>query len=265
MTEYLSLSFPEAMARAKATFVQVFFVNESAIRSAAHRGRTRGAVGDTPVVKDGGGRFDMNLISAASPRGDLRFSVIGETMDSARFIAFLKLLHRDAGGPILVVVDNAKHHHSKKTRCFIEAQGGKIELVYLPPHSPELNPNEQLWGHVRCEIGKRAILNKATLERVVLRVMRSLQTQMNLVRSFFQFRDTRYIHEDITCDAGNNTANRQAKCARTRPARFKLLARSILSLDFTAQRKNRTEKCRFAAISSSARRAEFGSHPRPCA
>ena len=127
--EYLNVTFPQAMARAKARDARVFFVDESAIRSDAHRGTTWGAVGETPVVQDSGGRFGINLISAISPRGDLRFGVIGETMDSGRFIAFLKQLHRDAGGAILVVVNNAKCHHSKETRRFIEAQPGQAELV----------------------------------------------------------------------------------------------------------------------------------------
>jgi transposase len=170
VAEYLNATFPEAMAKAKALDTRVFCVDESAIRSDAHRG----SVGETPVVRDSGGRFGMNLISAVSPRGDLRFSVIGETMDSARFIAFLKQPHRDAGGPILVVVDNAKYHHSRETRRFVEQQEGQIQLVYLPPYSPELNPDEQVWNHAKREIGKRTILNKTTLERVVLGVMRSL-------------------------------------------------------------------------------------------
>lgn len=140
VTEYLNVTFPEAMTKAKALDARVFFVDEAAIRSDAHRGTTWGSVGATPVVRDNGGRFSMNLISAVSPRGDLRFSVVGETMDSARFIAFLKQLHRDAGGPILVVVDNAKYHHSRETRRFVEQQEGQIQLVYLPPYSPRTEP-----------------------------------------------------------------------------------------------------------------------------
>jgi len=197
VAKYLNVTFPEAMAKARALNAQVFFVDESAIRSDAHRGTTWGAAGETPVVRDSGGRFGMNLISAVSPRGDLRFSVIGETMDSARFIAFLKQLHRDAGGAILVVVDNAKYHHSRETRRFVEEQEGQIQLVYLPPYSPELNPDEQVWNHAKREIGKRAILNKATLERVVLGVMRSLQKKKDLVRSFFQLPGTRYVLETM--------------------------------------------------------------------
>lgn len=197
VTEYLNATFPEAMAKAKAMGARVYFVDESAIRSDAHRGTTWGPVGETPVVRDSGGRFGMNLISAVSPRGELRFSVIGETMDSARFITFLKQLHRDTGGAILVVVDNARYHHSKETRSFIEAQEGQIELVYLPPYSPELNPDEQVWNHAKREIAKRSILNKATLETVVLRVMRSLQKKKDLIRTFFRLPDTTYILKGI--------------------------------------------------------------------
>ena len=48
-------------------------------------------------MQDSGGRFGMKLIRAVSPRGDLRFSVLGEAMDSVQSIAFLKQLHRDTG------------------------------------------------------------------------------------------------------------------------------------------------------------------------
>jgi len=36
-------------------------------------------------------------------------------MDSARSIAFLKKLQKDAGKPILVIADNTTYHHSKET------------------------------------------------------------------------------------------------------------------------------------------------------
>ena len=96
------------------------------------------------MAKDSGGPFGMNLITVVSPRRGLRLSLIGETMDSARFIAVLEQLHRDAGGAILAVADNVKYHHRKETQRFTEAQGGQIEMVYLPPYSPELNPHEQV-------------------------------------------------------------------------------------------------------------------------
>ncbi|MGM0672981.1 MAG: hypothetical protein ACQETY_12925 [Pseudomonadota bacterium] len=54
-----------------------------------------------------------------------------------------------------------------------------------------------MWNHAKREIGKRTILNKTRLERVVLGVMRSLQKKKDLVRSFFQLSGTRYILETM--------------------------------------------------------------------
>ncbi|HEB94464.1 MAG TPA: IS630 family transposase [Gammaproteobacteria bacterium] len=94
------------------------------------------------------------MISAVSPRGDMRFSFIQDRMNSKRFIEFLKKLHKDAGQPILVVVDNAKYHHSKETQKFVEQQNGEVLLVFLPAYSPELNPDEQVWNHAKRQLGQ---------------------------------------------------------------------------------------------------------------
>jgi hypothetical protein len=67
---YLTESFPEAVAQAKAMGATIFFVDEALVRSDAHRGFSWGKVGETPVVRDSGGHFTLNVISAASPRGE---------------------------------------------------------------------------------------------------------------------------------------------------------------------------------------------------
>jgi transposase len=67
-------------------------------------------------------------------------------MNSKRFITFLKQLQGDAGKPIIMVVDNAKYHHSKETQSFINERKksgkGEIIMAFLPAYSPELNPDE---------------------------------------------------------------------------------------------------------------------------
>jgi len=139
---YLLETFPEAATWTRATGADIYFVDEASVRSDAHRGTTWGKIGETPVVKNSGGRFSLNVISAVSPRGDMRFGFIGERMNSARFIDFLKKLHRDAEKPILVIADNARYHHSKETQRFLDQHDGNIRLAFLPAYSPELNPDE---------------------------------------------------------------------------------------------------------------------------
>lgn len=189
---YLDKTYPEAVAQAKAHQARLYFVDEAAFRSDAHRGTTWGPRGQTPVIKDSGGRFGFKLISAVSARGDLHFDVIEGSMDAEKFINFLRKLRQDAGCPIFVIADNARYHHSKKVQTFLETQVGQIMMAFLPAYSPELNPDEQVWNHAKAEVGKHPIKSKLEMEAVILSVMRSIQQKVELVKSFFQLPDTLY-------------------------------------------------------------------------
>lgn len=194
---YLLETFPEAVNWARTTGADIYSVDEASVRSDAHRGTTWGKVGETPVVKNSGGRFSLNVISAVTPRGDMRFGFIGDRMNSARFIVFLKKLHKDAAKPILVIADNARYHHSKETQRFLDQQDGNIRLAFLPAYSPELNPDEQVWNHAKARLGKRSIFNKHDMQRPLTSILRSIQKQASLIRSFFRMPDTSYILEAL--------------------------------------------------------------------
>jgi hypothetical protein len=84
----------------------------------------------------------------------LPFRVIAEILDSARFIALLKRLRRDAGGAIMAFVDNARHYNGAETRRFFEQQEGQIRWVYLLSYSSETNLNERVCGHGKRESGQ---------------------------------------------------------------------------------------------------------------
>lgn len=52
---------------------------------------------------------------------------------------------------IIMVVDNVRFHHAKLLKKWLLKQL-KIEVVYLPPYSPELNPIERAWWYMRKKI-----------------------------------------------------------------------------------------------------------------
>jgi transposase len=62
---------------------------------------------------------------------------------------------------IIVVVDNVRFHHSIKLKEWLVTRP-KLELVYLPPYSPELNPIERAWWYMRKRITHNRYLH--TLE-----------------------------------------------------------------------------------------------------
>lgn len=192
---YLDTTYPEAVAKAKAHRARIYFLDEAAFRSDAHRGSTWGKRGETPVVKDSGGRFGFKLISAVAARGDMHFEVIDGSMDAEKFIGFLRKLRQDAGCPIFVIADNARYHHSKKVQAFLETQVGQIMMAFLPAYAPELNPDEQVWNHAKAEVGKYPIKSKLEMETLILSAMLSIQQKIELVKSFFQLPDTLYAEK----------------------------------------------------------------------
>jgi len=65
-------------------------------------------------------------------------------------------------------------------------------MAFLPPYSPELNPDEQVWNHAKAEVGKRSIRSKHEMETVILAAMQGIQQKTERVKSFFRLPNTLY-------------------------------------------------------------------------
>ncbi len=52
---------------------------------------------------------------------------------------------------IIMVLDNVRYHHAKALKSWL-SRHPKIDLVYLPPYSPNLNPVERMWWYMRKRI-----------------------------------------------------------------------------------------------------------------
>lgn len=52
---------------------------------------------------------------------------------------------------IIVYADNVRFHHAKLLQAFLKAHP-KLEIRYLPPYSPDLNPVERVWWYMRKSI-----------------------------------------------------------------------------------------------------------------
>ena len=69
-----------------------------------------------------------------------------EHYDATSFLEFLVfVLEYYPVGKIVMILDNARIHHAKLIQPFLEENKGRLELVFLPPYSPNLNLIEGLW------------------------------------------------------------------------------------------------------------------------
>ena len=173
---------------------QIFFADEAGVRSQSHAGTTWALQGQTPVVPATGKRFGLNLVSAVSPRGVLRFMVVDGRMTAVRFIEFLKRLLHNQTCPIYLIVDQHSTHRARAVQDFVQSTNGRLRLFFLPPYSPELNPDELVWNHLKTHgVRKRLLQTPAELRRYVLSHLRSLQRTPTRLRGFFQKPSLRYI------------------------------------------------------------------------
>jgi transposase len=84
-------------------------------------------------------------------------------------------------------------HRAKKTRAFVATLGGKLKPFFLPPYSPDRNPDELVWKHLKADtVGRMVATNKADFKGNVVSSMRKLQNNPEKIRSFFQKPSLKY-------------------------------------------------------------------------
>jgi hypothetical protein len=148
--QWLKKEYPHIKVLAQREKAEIYFGDAAHIRSDHHGGRTWGKKGETPVVQPTGARYGMSLISAVTARSHLRFMIKEKSGVNANvFIEFLKRLMVGATRPIFLIIDRGPAHRAKKTKAFVETLGGKLRLFFLPLYSPDRNPDELVWKHLK--------------------------------------------------------------------------------------------------------------------
>ena len=123
--------------------------DEATIRLTAVLAKTWAPCGQTPVQQVTGNRASIAVMSAISHKGHLIFKLHEKRIASDEIIQFLQqLLIHHKRRHLVVIMDQAPPHMSKKTKGFIENQK-RLHIFHLPPYSPDWNPDEQVWNHLK--------------------------------------------------------------------------------------------------------------------
>jgi transposase len=187
--------YPRIRALADQQGATILFGDEAGVRSDFHAGTTWAPVGQTPVVTGTGNRVSLNMISAVSPRGQLYFKFLDGPGNSQAFIGFLRDLLHDIDGKIFLIVDGHSAHLSKATKKFVADTGGRLSLFFLPPYSPELNPDEWVWKNIKHDnVGRLASRTKQEMRDGIDRAVRRLRETPSIILGFFRDPDLAYIN-----------------------------------------------------------------------
>jgi len=153
--------------------------------------RTWAPRGETPVL-DCWDRHDrLSVISALSlspqrRRLGLYFDIVDHNIATDDFVQFVEQLVIRIGRPIVLVLDRWPVHRSGARK--IQARfGRRVQVEWLPPYAPELNPTEQVWNHTKyADLANFIPDDVLELGRAVAGSLRSKSKNQSLLRSFFQ-------------------------------------------------------------------------------
>lgn len=192
VSEWIERDYPKIKKSALKEKAEIYFEDEAGVRSDYHRGTTWAVRGDTPVIRTTGARFSMQMISAITARGKMKFMTHNGKVNAKVFCEFLKRLIHNAANKIFLIVDGHPVHRSTSVKKFVQSTKGKLRLFYLPPYSPELNPDELVWNNVKNKVGRSLIKGPDDLGKKVRYYLRSLQRNPETICAFFQEPNVRY-------------------------------------------------------------------------
>ena len=104
-----------------------------------------------PVVLHAPTRKSVACFGAVNVRTGKLCILMKPQFNAITFEEFLHLLlsNRCRGRRIVAILDNAKYHHARVLRPWLEKNRKVLTLLFLPPYSPELNPIERVWKLTR--------------------------------------------------------------------------------------------------------------------
>lgn len=101
------------------------------------------------------------MISAISNKGHLQFMLMEARFNSEVFKTFLQQMIKHSRKKIFFITDNHFSHKTTKLNQWLEENKEKIEVFFIPPYSPELNPQEYVNQDLKTNIiGKKRASTK---------------------------------------------------------------------------------------------------------
>jgi transposase len=182
---WVEKDYPKLRKRARKLGARIFFLDEAGFSSEPSLGRTYGLKGQTPVVETTGQRQKVSAISAVNATGAFWSQVYTGMLTAARFVEFLKDF-RKGRGKIFLVVDGHPSHKAKVVQDYVKNTRGMLELHFLPPYAPDLNPDEFVWQHAKTNgVAKKPLKRNESLKDRIINIMKQIKIAPSLIKSFF--------------------------------------------------------------------------------
>jgi transposase len=110
--------------------------------------------GQRPPILSNTARQRLNILGAYNPQQQ---DYVGfETTDSINAQSLIRLIEQleahQEQGRIILICDNARYNHARLVREHLQLTNSRVEMLFLPPYSPNLNLIERLWRLMKAQV-----------------------------------------------------------------------------------------------------------------
>ena len=164
----------------------LYFQDEANVSLTALLGKTWAPRGQTPKQTVTGKRGGVSAMSAITSQGHLIFRLHNKRITSQEVIEFLgQMLKYHPRRHLVVLMDRAPPHTSKRTRAYIKSQR-RLHVFYLPKYSPDWNADEKVWNHLKNqELSSHQAKTKEELHELTGRKLTAMSKNKTLLRGIF--------------------------------------------------------------------------------
>lgn len=189
---WMKHELPAIQARVAAEKGVLYWADETAVQQGASWAKGYSPKGETPILKmtkKNIGRISM--VCASSPEGVVKFSFKEGGFNWQSFKEFLEFLIKDQadGKKIFVIVDNASIHNATAIHDWLELPEirQKIEIFYIPPYSPDCNPQELINNSLKTKIRSSPPASRlGDLLKIAYNFMKDLASNPTKIKNHFK-------------------------------------------------------------------------------
>jgi transposase len=126
----------------------IVLIDESGLSERPTRVRTWAPKGCTPIIHFHFNWTHISVIAGLS-RTNCLFRLHEGSIKKEQHVEVLKALRAHLKQPLLIIWDGLKAHRSKLVGEYLNSTDGDVQMAFLPPYSPDLNPVEYLWAWLK--------------------------------------------------------------------------------------------------------------------
>ena len=161
------------------------FVDETGFSFRAKVATTWAPIGQTPILRRLSKRRELSTVIGLTLSGKLYKRPFEHPIGAEDILAILQHLQRHIAGSMIIIWDRLSAHRATTVRAYV-APHPEIEVEWLPPNAPDLNPEEGCHGNVKQHLRKAIPESLSALRAQVDRGCARLRRRPDLLLGFFR-------------------------------------------------------------------------------